>query len=116
MNKIKEIIDKIKNTFSKLFKKKEKLLICDVKEEIIEDTKEFEIEEKEEFLEIYENVKNGLIPLESLLISDLIKVQTMLIEEGQIYDEKINERKSELANLRIKKEKLIDEKLELGNI
>lgn len=114
MNKIKEFIDKIKNTFSNVFKKNEQLLICGTKEEITEDIKGSKLEE--DFLEIYENVKRGLIPLHSLMISDLIKVQTMLIEEGEIYGRKINERKIELSNLKNKKETLINEKTKMSSL
>jgi len=111
MNKIKEIIYKLKKTFSNFFNKNDKLLICDTKEVFLES-----VEEKDDFLEIYENVKNGLISLDSLMVSDLIKVQTLLIEESQIYGEKINEKRCELINLKAKKEKLINEKKGLEDV
>lgn len=104
MSKIKRIFKIIKDYFYSIFNRQ--------KVELIEETtttsnstepkiNRYEIKEKEEkepnnsldnnkdFFIVYENVKNGVIKLEELMIDDLIKVQLMMKKELDCIDEKI---------------------------
>ena len=58
--------------------------------------------EKKDFFIVYENVKNGVIKLEELMIDDLIKVQLMMKSELECIDEKINISEDELNSLNYK--------------
>lgn len=60
------------------------------------------VEDKKEFFEIYENIKKGIISLEDLLVTDLIKVLAIMQEESQICESRIEEQKSE--NLKLEQE------------
>lgn len=114
MSKIKRIFKIIKDYFYSIFNKQ--------KVELIEETtttsnstepkiNSYEIKEKEEkepnnsldnnkdFFIVYENVKNGVIKLEELMIDDLIKVQLMMKNELDCIDEKINISKDEINSI-----------------
>ena len=114
MSKIKRLFKIIKDYFYSIFNRK--------KVELIEETtttanstepkiNSYEIKEKEEkelnnslenkndFFIVYENVKNGVIKLEELMIDDLIKVQIMMKNELACIDEKINISEDEINGI-----------------
>ena len=102
MNKIKKIFEKIKRYFKRIFNRQNTKLIeestinnvnKDIKnDEFIDEKKK----QKEEFFTLYNNVKNGTINVNNLMINDLIKVQFMMQKEIGILDEKINQKENEV--------------------
>jgi len=104
MKKIKELLEKIKYYLKKILKKEDVLLISesvDIEAKIEENsTKTEDIElEKRDFFRIYENVKKGIISMDTLMIDDLIKVLQMMQNEVLVYDDKINNCKNNIINL-----------------
>ena len=61
--------------------------------------------EKKRLLSIYQNIQNGIIKMEDLMIDDMIKVLMLEQEEIVIYDKKIEE----LNNINEKMKNEIDE-------
>ena len=104
MNRLKKILDKIKQYLNRIFNKQSIKLIEEVTEskynqEEIHDEFDSNQQDKEEFFRLYENVKNGNIKLSDLMITDLIKVQMMMQKEACIYDDKIVQRENEVFKL-----------------
>ncbi len=118
MKKIKEILKKIRKYLKEVFSKKNVKLLgeptsVDNYEEI--KNRERYMQEKEEFLHLYNNVKKGKIKITDLMLNDMIKVQLMMNEEQIICDEKIHQKESKLSELvtemtLLKKDKVIYEK------
>ena len=102
MNKIKKIFEKIKRYFKRIFNRQNTELIEEStinhvnkdisNDELIDEKKK----QKEEFFTLYNNVKNGTINVNNLMINDLIKVQFMMQKEIGILDEKINQKENEV--------------------
>lgn len=102
MNKIKKIFEKIKRYFKRIFNRQNTKLIEEStinnvnkdinNDEFIDEKKK----QKEEFFTLYNNVKNGTINVNNLMINDLIKVQFMMQKEIGILDEKINQKENEV--------------------
>lgn len=121
MNKIIEILKKIKNYFIQVFNPKSIKLIeantSNDKQKILTlDDANKEEQEKEDFFTLYKNVKNGTIKITDLMINDLIKVQLMMQKESNILDEKIEKMEDELLELDteiaiLKKDKEVYEKM-----
>ena len=102
MNKIKKIFEKIKRYFKRIFNRQNTELIEEStinhvnkdisNDELIDEKKK----QKEEFFTLYNNVKNGTINVNNLMINDLIKVQFIMQKEIGILDEKINQKENEV--------------------
>ncbi len=102
MNKIKKFFKKIKRYFKRIFNRQNTKLIEEStinnvdkdisNDEFIDEKKK----QKEEFFNLYNNVKNGTINVNNLMINDLIKVQFMMKKEIGILDEKINQKENEV--------------------
>ena len=102
MNKIKKIFEKIKRYFKRIFNRQNTKLIEEStinnvnkdinNDEFIDEKKK----QKEEFFTLYNNVKNGTINVNNLMINDLIKVQLKMKKEIGILDEKINQKENEV--------------------
>ena len=95
MDKIRKFFDKISEFIKRMFKKDNVMLLQEPKIEEFRYNDNFVEDkntqnEKQEFFELYENVKNGKINVENFMINDLIKVLTMLQNELSIFDKKIN--------------------------
>ena len=92
MNKFKMLLEKIKKYFNMIFNNKNvKLIEADynTNTEVLIDEVQTEEQEKNDFFDIYNNVKNGNIKITDLLINDLIKVQSMMQKEVDYFDKKI---------------------------
>lgn len=92
-----KIIEIIKQKIRKIFKKEDMLL----KSKEAEYEKNFKetINQKEEFFELYKNVKNGTVKLDNLIINDLIKIQLIMQQENEFLDNKIYENKKQIKEL-----------------
>ena len=55
--------------------------------------------DKKDFFRVYNNIKNGIVKLEDLMIDDLIKVQLMMKSELDIIDRRIDTTEEELKFL-----------------
>lgn len=102
MNKFKKFFEKIKSYFKRIFNRQNTKLIeestiknidKDISNNEFIDKKK---KQKEEFFTLYNNVKNGTINVNNLMINDLIKVQFMMQKEIGILDEKINQKENEV--------------------
>ena len=95
------IIERIKQIIKKIFKKEEIFL----KSKETEYEKDFKNtinnmdNQKEEFFELYKNVKNGTVKLDNLIINDLIKIQLIMQQENKFLDSKICENKKQIEEL-----------------
>lgn len=56
------------------------------------------IENKEQFLKIYQAYKEGKIKEENLLITDLIDIELMLLEEDKLLKNKIGKEEKNISN------------------
>lgn len=104
MNRLKKLLDKIKQYLNRIFNKQSIKLIEEATEskynqEEIHDEFDSNQQDKEEFFRLYENVKNGNIKPLDLMITDLIKVQMMMQKEACIYDDKIIQKENEVFKL-----------------
>ena len=89
MEKIKVLFEKIKKYIIKILAKEKVLYFKE--NTFYDDYEQCNIsQEKKDFLELYQNVKKGYIPIENLLINDLIKVLAMSQEELSIEEQKNN--------------------------
>ena len=116
MLKILNFINKIKEIFIKFFKNKNSLMLTDgienneidiVKDENMNDNLissfSYEQQDKNDFLIMYKNVKNGIIKLDELLFTDMIRVQLMMQEEIGILDYKAKSIENNIENLKVQK-------------
>ncbi len=115
MKKNKRVFEIIKNFFNSIFNKSKIKLIEETtmisnydwesefnNYELIDiPEKEFNNsqEDKKDFAIIYENVKNGVIKLEELMIYDLINIQLMMKNELACIDEKIKISEDEINSI-----------------
>lgn len=117
MSKIKRLFKIIKDYFNSIFNRQKVKLIeetttitSDTELEVNDSEKNRKEEnvfnsfidnekEKKDFFIVYENVKNGIIKLEELMIDDLIKVQLMMKSELDCIDEKIYISEDEVNSL-----------------
>ena len=117
MSKIKRLFKIIKDYFNSIFNRQKVKLIeetttitSDTELEVNDSEKNRKEEnvfnsfidnekEKKDFFIVYENVKNGVIKLEELMIDDLIKVQLMMKSELDCIDEKIYISEDEVNSL-----------------
>lgn len=93
----KSIIDRIKDFFSKFFKKKNEVKIEEPRDEMpiqdipvdieIEAEASVPNERKKEIFQIYENVKSGKCQIQDLSMPDLINVMILLNEEKKLYNQ-----------------------------
>lgn len=115
MLKILNFINRIKEIFIKFFKNKNSLMLTDGIEnneiEMIEDeymddnliSSFSSQQDKKDFFITYNNVKNGIIKLDDLLFTDMIRVQLMMQEEIGILDNKTKSIENDIENLRVQK-------------
>ncbi len=105
MNKIKNLLERIKKYLNSLFSKQGIKLIeantSNNQEEISfnEISTKYIETEKDDFFTVYKNVKNGAIKITDLMINDLIQVQLMMQKEIGIFDEKIGDAEDEILRL-----------------
>ena len=117
MSKIKRLFKIIKDYFNSIFNRQKVKLIeetttitSDTELEVNDSEKNRKEEnvfnsfidnekEKKDFFIVYENVKNGIIKYEELMIDDLIKVQLMMKSELDCIDEKIYISEDEVNSL-----------------
>lgn len=105
MKRLKQLLEKLKMYINKLLKKEPILLLENNNEKhpklIHDNNSTEEIKDiKEEFFELYQNVKEGNIAIENLMINDLIKIMSMMKQEIDIYDKKIEKGKIENLNMK----------------
>lgn len=129
MNIFKKAFFKIKILIKQIIKRDNVKLLTETdgikNEEISKDIVNDEIKEVEQniktndnnknFFIIYNNFKKGIIQPSDLMISDLIKIQIMLIEENNIIDEKVKKNNNELFELKREVETLKNENELLNN-
>ena len=111
MSGILNFIYKIKRIFCNIFKNKRTLMltegISNTNEDISNDDINYNLisssfldkQDKSDFFLVYENVKNGIIKLEDLLPTDMIKVQLMMQEEIELLKEKTFDIENQINNL-----------------
>lgn len=98
MNRISKLFEKIKIFLNNIFGRQNKLLLGENNNLQENDLSKID-NDKEEFFEIYENLKKGIILLDDLMINDLIKVLAISKEELNIKDNKINDLENELLKI-----------------
>lgn len=102
MIKIKQLFKKVINSVKKMFFKNKVNMLPEGQagyQENIESESKWEEFNRSEENEIYENVKKGKIPLNSLLITDLIKVLAISKEELNVEDENFKKIKTESSQI-----------------
>lgn len=122
MLKILNFINRIKEIFINFFKNKNSLMLTDgienneiniVKDVNMDDNLissfSYEQQDKKDFFITYNNVKNGIIKLDELLFTDMIRVQLMMQEEIGILDNKTKSIENNLENLKVQKSILVKE-------
>lgn len=114
MEFITKIINKIKNFINLKFNKQQKMLPSGFEEEIVdfEDSKS-DTHSKEEFFRIYQAYKNGQIKKEHLLITDLIDIELMMMEEKTLLDKKIISEKQNVKQQKNQLDNLMKQKIDL---
>ena len=107
MEKIKKIINKIKEFLNNLIGNTSTPLLNEYnyQDEEVEYNRLDYQEEKKYTLELYENIKNGYVEIDDLMINDLIKILMLEQEELNIQDLKIEKLEEEINQL--EKEKLM---------
>lgn len=99
MNKISKLFEKIRIFLKNIFGRQNNLLLAENNKLQEDNLSEINDNDKEEFFEIYENFKKGIISLDDLMINDLIKVLAISKEELNIKDNKINDLENELLKI-----------------
>ena len=113
MNRIKELFNRIKQSFYLLFnKQKVKLIeetitdtnsqVNDIDNIVEDENSSFfngSVENKKDFFIVYENVKKGILTLDELMIDDLIKVKLMMEKEINLIDKKTQMTINKINNL-----------------
>ena len=106
MSGILNFIYKIKRIFCNIFKNKRTLMLTEGISNTNEDinynlisSSFLDKQDKSDFFLVYENVKNGIIKLEDLLPTDMIKVQLMMQEEIELLKEKTFDIENQINNL-----------------
>lgn len=99
MNKISKLFEKIRRFLMKIFDKQSNLLLAENNELKKNNLLREDDNDKEEIFEIYENLKKGIISLDDLMITDLIKILVISKEELNIKDNKINNLENEMQKI-----------------
>lgn len=109
MIKLKQLFKKVVNTVKKMFIKDKLKTLPEGQPqyETWQGNKNLEELKRKEENELYENVKSGKIPLNSLLITDLVKVLAISKEELEEEDKNFQKIKSE-GSLIIDKLKVLE--------
>ena len=115
MNWISKLFEKIKMFLNNIFGRQNKLLLAENNKLQENDLSKID-NDKEEFFEIYENLKKGIISLEDLMITDLIKVLAISKEELNIKENKINDLENELLKIEQEYDLLKAENQRLSNM
>ena len=92
MGKLKQLFEKIKKYLRKLLRQ-EPILLLENKEEVIIENEDAQ-ENKKDFFELYEKVKNGKVSMDHLLIDDLLKVMLIMKQENDILEKRVIEEKN----------------------
>lgn len=134
MNKLKRIVEVLKEYFITILKK-QKLQLLEAKNEdeefefnntessidleeyddieafdgVIDDLKDIEMNKKDFFI-LYENVKKGIVKLEDLMIFDVLKIQLMMKNELDFINEKITNSEKKLRKIKLTLKRLNEEK------
>lgn len=134
MNKLKRIVEVLKEYFITILKK-QKLQLPEAKNEdeefefnntessidleeyddieafdgVIDDLKDIEMNKKDFFI-LYENVKKGIVKLEDLMIFDVLKIQLMMKNELDFINEKITNSEKKLRKIKLTLKRLNEEK------
>lgn len=116
MNKISKLFEKIRIFLKNIFGGKSTLLLTENIKSQEDNLSEVNDSDKEGFFEIYENLKKGIISLDDLMITDLIKVLAISKESLNIKDNEINELKNELLNIEQEYDLLKTENQRLNNM
>ena len=95
MKRFKQFLEKLRVFINKLLKKEQVLLIEDINKKEQELKNE---DDKKEFFELYQNIKSGNIAIEDLMVTDMIKIMSMMQQEIDIYDKRIKSVESEILN------------------
>lgn len=115
MLKILNFINRIKEIFIKFFKNKNSLMLTDgiknneiemIEDEYIDDDLILSFssqQDKKDFFITYNNVKKGVIKLEDLLLTDMIKVELMMQEETELLNKKTSVIENQIKNLEYRK-------------
>lgn len=109
MIKLKQLFKKVVNSVKKIFIKDKLKTLPEgqLQYEVSQGSISLEELRKKEENELYENVKTGKIPLNSLLITDLVKVLAISKEELNVEDESFKKIKTE-SSLIVDKLKLLE--------
>lgn len=102
MNKLIAIYYRIKCFIDKILRKDKIILIEDSANELesdsLKDVSE-PLHSKEDYLLMYNNIKNGIISPNELMMDDLIKVMMLMYEEANILDKHIENEELELQQI-----------------
>lgn len=122
MIKILNFINRIKEIFINFFKNKNALMLTDgIENNEINISKDenmdaniisllpYEQQDKSEFFIMYNNLKKGIIKLDELLFTDMIRVQLMMQEEIEILNNKSKSIENNIENLKVQKGNLTKE-------
>lgn len=115
MNKISKLFEKIRIFLKSIIGRQNNLLLVE-NNKLQEDNLLKTDNDKEDFFEIYENLKKGIISLDDLMITDLIKVLVISKEELNIKDNKISDLEIELLKIEQEYDLLKAENQRLSNM
>ena len=93
---MKKFIEKIKKFFKRIFNHNDQYLLTEGIENSDNEFQNINLTDKQEFFEIYDNIKKGTISLEDLMITDMVKVMELMSQEEKIIDEKIEREEKQL--------------------
>lgn len=116
MNKINKLFEKIRIFLKNIFGRQSNLLLAENNKLQEDNLSETNDNDKQEFFEIYENLKKGIISLDDLMITDLIKILAISKEELNIEDNKINDLENELLKIEQEFDLLKTENQRLSNL
>ena len=97
MGFIRNIINKIKNFFRPRLVAGQEEIVENKAENNINQSSSVYRENRKEFFRIYKDYKDGKIKEEDLLITDLIDIELMMLEEKSILEEKIEKEEKKIG-------------------
>lgn len=115
MNKISKLFEKIRIFLKNIFGRQNNLLLAENNK--LSSCNLLKTDnDKGDFFEIYENLKKGIISLDDLMITDLIKVLAISKEELNIKDNKSSDLEIELLKIEQEYDLLKVENQRLSNM